>query len=93
MDDSLTLVQNTLKIDHFLDVQPSDFYLVTHHGLDLIAKPAQHFRMADKKKAVCGHLSTPKDLRAKTTFLHVLANFGLIYLAKSLQQARRQVKG
>ena len=64
MEESLTLVEDTFEVGHSLNMQPSDFYLVTHDGLNFITKPAQHFRVTDKKKAVCDHLLTLKDFGA-----------------------------
>jgi hypothetical protein len=65
MEESLTLVENTFEIGHFLNMQSRDFVFVTHNGLNFIAKPAQHFRVTDKKKAVCDHWLTFKDSGAK----------------------------
>ena len=65
MEESLTLVKNTLEIGHSLNMQPSDFYHVTHNGLNFIAKPAQHFRVTDKKKAIRDHRLTLKDFGAE----------------------------
>ncbi len=87
MEGSLTLVENTFEIGHSLNMQPSDLYLVTHNGLNFIAKPVQYFRVTDKKKAVCDHRLTLKDFGAKKNLLCVLATFGLILLAKALEQA------
>ena len=64
MEDLLTLVKDTLKICHSLDLQPCDFYLVTYHGLDVIAKSAERFRVTDKKKAIRDHLLTFQSFRA-----------------------------